>query len=296
MNIWLKFLSRVFLITVLGCCGIVSAQEKTLKITEIKNNFHVISGDGGNVAVFIGEDGTFLIDDNFGKHAKKIDELIKSVNGDTPKFLVNTHFHGDHTGGNAYFGEKGTIIVAHHNVRKRLQEGFKIKAFKVVALPVSGPALPKLTYAESVDIYLNDETIKLLHLPNAHTDTDTVVYFKNANIVHLGDLMFNGFFPFIDSDHKGSLKGVISALKTAKQFINEDTVIIPGHGPIASLKDLDATIETLTTAYERLNRLKASGLSMEQAIAKTPLADIEKRWGGVTFNAKTWISIVWQGL
>jgi glyoxylase-like metal-dependent hydrolase (beta-lactamase superfamily II) len=288
------------LILTLSFCALPSVlnaqSHNPLKIQKLQDNIHVITGSGGNVAVFIGEEGTFVIDDKFAKNAEEIHSLIKSVGGEIPKFLVNTHFHGDHSGGNAYFGEKGSIIVAHHNVHKRLKEGYTVKAFKTVALPAKGAALPSLTYGESVDIYLNNETIKLHHLPKAHTDTDTIVYFNNANVMHLGDLMFNGFFPFIDTDNGGSLKGVITALETAKNWANSDTLIIPGHGPMASIEELDATIATLKTSYERLSKLKQEGLNLEQTIAKNPLSDIEKKWGGVLFNAEKWITIVWQNL
>jgi len=272
------------------------AQQQDLAIAPVVENVFNISGSGGNVAVFIGEEATFLVDDKYAKNAKEIHQLVEAVGGAIPKYLVNTHFHGDHSGGNEYFGEKGTIVVGHHNVHKRLSEGYTLKQFMMVAPPVSGHHLPKITYAESVDIYVNSEKIKLIHMPDAHTDTDTVVHFTGSNVVHLGDLMFNGFFPFIDTTNGGSLKGVIRALTSSLELMDSETKIIPGHGPIASRKDVEGTISTLTTAYKRLKALKDKGLSLEQAIEQRPLADIEKSWGGVIFDAERWIGIVWVKL
>lgn len=270
--------------------------KSNLTLSEVKESIYMISGDGGNVGVLVGSKETFVIDDKYAQNAEEIHQLVKSVGGTTPKYLVNTHFHGDHTGGNAYFGEKGSLILAHHNVRERLAQGYEVKAFGMQVEPVSGAALPTLTYAQNVELHLDNESIQLIHYPNAHTDTDTLVYFEQANVVHMGDLMFNGFFPFIDTDNGGSLKGVIAAMEASLALLDNNSIVIPGHGPLAKKADIVNTKKTLETAYSRLKSLKENGISLDKALAKKPLADIEKDWGGVIFSADQWISIVWKNL
>ena len=278
------------------CLAVSSHAQDALDINPIHSGIYVISGAGGNVTVFNGSDGTFIIDDNFAHNGEQILKLIESVEGDVPKFLVNTHFHGDHAGGNQFFGEKGATIVAHENVRKRLVAGSEVKAFNMITPPAEKTALPSITFENGVDLHVNDERVQLVYVAHAHTDTDSFVYFHKANVFVLGDLMFNGFFPFIDIGNGGSLKGVITGLSKSLELMDADSIVVPGHGAVGKKADVQATVDTLQTAYDRLLKLKSQGKSLTEAMASKPLADIEKQWGGAIFTADQWIGLVWPNL
>jgi len=263
---------------------------------KVADGIHMLVGKGGNVGVFIGKDGTFVIDDQFAPMTPQLMETIKSLGGDTPKFLVNTHFHGDHTGGNENFGKKGAMIVSHHNVRERLQEGYEIAAFNNKTPPAPAAALPVITYSSKMHFHINKEDVNLVHVANAHTDGDTFIHFKNANVIHAGDLFFNGFYPFIDGANGGSVKGVMDAANTMLSVINDDTKIIPGHGPIANKKDLEAYRDMLKTAYTNLLALKNQGLSADEAKVKKPLAELDKDWSGGIFKTDKWIEVIYPAV
>ena len=182
----------------------LSAQgDVKVEVVPVVDNIYMLTGKGGNIGVFVGQDGTFLIDNQFAPLSKKILTVIKSVGGDSPRFLINTHFHGDHTGGNENFGKMGAIIVSHDNVRKRLMSGSFVEAFAMQNAPVRKAALPVLTFSENMHFHINHESIKVIHMPRAHTDGDSFIHFENANVIHAGDIFFNGFYPFIDAAHGG---------------------------------------------------------------------------------------------
>ena len=218
------------------------------------------------------------------------------MGGDTPKFLINTHFHGDHTGGNENLGSKGTLIVSHDNVRQRLEDGSFIKAFGMKSGPANKAALPVMTFSETMHFHINGDSVNAIHVPNAHTDGDSIIHFKKANVVHAGDVFFNGFYPFIDADHGGSVKGVIKAADTILAITDSNSKIIPGHGPLADKAQLQAYRDMLQTAYTRLVALKNQGMSAEDAIAKKPLADLEDKWGKGIFTGDKWIAVVYPGV
>ncbi len=261
--------------------------------TEVAKNIHMLVGKGGNVGVFVGKDGTFVIDDQFAPLSEKLMAEIKNIGGNAPKFLLNTHFHGDHSGGNENFGKKGAMIVSHLNVRKRLMEGSEIKEFGMVAPPAPAEALPIMTFDSQMHFHINGEDVEAIHVPNAHTDGDSFIHFKKANVIHAGDTFFNGFYPFIDSTHGGSVKGMISAVATILAVSDDKTKIIPGHGPLANKADLEAYKNMLETADLNLSKLKAEGLSKTDAIAKKPLASIDKEWADGMFTSDKWIEIIY---
>jgi cyclase len=274
------------------------AQQSPVKIeaSQLADNIYMISGQGGNIGLLTGAEGSFLIDDQFAPLTEKIIEVVKSVGGDVPRFLINTHYHSDHTGGNENLGKAGTLIMAHHAVRERLVNGSYIGAFDMKSGPADKAALPTVTYSEDMHVHINGETIRIIHVPSAHTDGDSFVVFEDANIVHAGDIFFNGFFPFIDGDNGGSVKGVIAGADAMLALTDADSKIIPGHGPLGSREDLQAYRDMLATAYERLLKLKNQGMSVEDAIAKTPLKDLEADWGNGIFTADKWIGIVYPAV
>ena len=262
----------------------------------VSDNIYMLTGQGGNIGLFLGEDGTFIIDDQFAPLTEKILAAIKSVGGDTPRFLINTHFHGDHTGGNENLGNSGTLIVSHDNVRERLVNGSYIKEFGMNAPPANEAALPVLTFSDGMHFYINNESVNAVHVGSAHTDGDSIIYFEKANVVHAGDVFFNGFYPFIDSANGGSLKGTVAAVDAILAATDSNSKIIPGHGPLADKKQLQAYRDMLATAYSRLLKLKNDGVSAEDAVMKKPLADLEAKWGGGIFTGEKWIGITYPAV
>lgn len=221
---------------------------------------------------------------------------IKLLGGDTPKFLINTHFHGDHTGGNENFGKMGAVIVSHDNVRERMAAGSLIKAFNMKTPPAPNVALPTVTYSQNMHLHVNQDDMNIVHVANAHTDGDSFIHFKNANVIHAGDTFFNGFYPFIDPDHGGSLKGMAAAVDLMLTRANDDTKIIPGHGPLADKKQLEAYGKMLKTAYSALLALKEAGVSPEDAIKLKPLADLDAKWSHGMFTSDRWIGLVYPAV
>jgi len=274
----------------------VQADSKVVSLLPVTDQIYMIAGKGGNVGVFIGEDGTFLIDDNFAPLTENIIAAIKSAGGDHPRFLINTHFHGDHTGGNENLGSGGTLIFSHENVRERLKSGSFIEAFNVRSEATSPEGLPVVTFSDGINFHLNGDTIQAIHVAHAHTDGDSFIYFAKANVVHAGDILFNGFYPFIDVNHGGSRGGTIRAVKKILSLIDDKTKIIPGHGPLGDKAQLEMYLEMLNTAYERLRRLKAEGKTAQEAAAAKPLADLEERWGDGIFTGDRWIEIIYGGV
>jgi cyclase len=267
-----------------------------IKSTKVSEQIHMLEGQGGNIGLFIGEDGTFLIDDQFAPLTDKILSAIRAAGGDIPKFLINTHYHFDHTGGNEALGEAGTLIFSHHNVRERLLTGTFIAPFNTQQEPTAPEGLPVVTFSENVHFHLNGDTVEVIHIPRAHTDGDCIIVFRRANVIHAGDILFNGMYPFIDVDHGGSLKGMIQGIDRILERSDENTNIIAGHGPLATKADLTAYREMLQTAFERLGRLKEEGKTVAEAIAEKPLEDLESAWGGGMITGDRWIEFTYPGI
>ena len=267
-----------------------------IKAVPVTDQIYLITGQGGNIGLFIGEDGTFLIDDQFAPLTEKILEVIESVGGQHPRFLINTHYHGDHTGGNEKIGQGGTLIVSHDNVRERLISGSYIGAFKMKLPPASKAGLPVVTFSKNIKFHINEDTVMVKHVPHAHTDGDSFIYFQDANVIHAGDLFFNGFYPFIDVNHGGSLKGMIKGLDKILRIADDQTKIIPGHGPLGDRQQLASYRQMLGVAYERLRTLKAEGKTAEEAAAANPLGDLEATWGNGLFKSDQWIKLVYSGV
>lgn len=286
------------LITLLISLAAIAYADDEVKISTVpvSDQIYMITGKGGNIGLFIGEDGTFLIDDQFAPLTSKILEAIKAAGGDHPKFLINTHYHGDHTGGNENLGENGTLIFSHDNVRERLSAGSFIAAFNMKRAAVPAAGLPVVTFSEDISFHLNGDTVQAIHVPHAHTDGDSFIYFKASNVIHAGDIFFNGFYPFIDVHHGGSVKGMIAATDKILALADNETKIIAGHGPVGDREQLASYRLMLATAYERLKALKEEGKSVEDVIAAKPLADLEDDWGDGLFKGEKWIELVYSGV
>ncbi|MEE3197454.1 MAG: MBL fold metallo-hydrolase [Pseudomonadota bacterium] len=267
-----------------------------IKTTEVAEDIYMLEGAGGNLGLSVGADGAFLIDDQYAPLSEKISAAIANITDGDVRFLVNTHWHGDHTGGNENFGNAGAIIVAHDNVRTRMSTGQFREIFdqNIPASPTT--ALPIVTFADRTTFHWNGQRIIVKHVENAHTDGDSVVWFADADVFHLGDVFFNGFYPFVDVSSNGSLEGYISAVEGVLMRATEDTVIIPGHGPLANTNDLRIYLEVLRTARERIQSAIDGGMSEDEVVAAELMADYDEQWGGGFINPENFVRLSYKSL
>ena len=266
-----------------------------IKATRVAGNVYMLEGAGGNIGVSAGEDGLLIVDDQFAPLADKIRAALKEINPGALRFVLNTHFHGDHTGGNAQFGRESTI-VAHDNVRKRLAAGQPaVAAGQQGTPPAPKEALPVVTYAQSVSIHFNGEEIKVLHYPAGHTDGDSVILFTASNVAHLGDDFFAGRFPFVDLSSGGSVQGLTRNIGDLIARLPADVKIIPGHGPLSSIDDLKTYHRMLTTTTEHVRKQIDAGRTLEQ-IKAAGLPDEWKQWGTGFINQDRWLETIHRSL
>lgn len=277
-----KLYILIFLILLIIGGGAALQQDFTeveIKAEKVAGHVYMLTGRGGNIGVSVGEDGVLMVDDQFAPLSDKIKAAIHELGGDSPRFILNTHHHGDHTGGNAVFAQDGAII-AHRNVRKNLSD--KPEAF-----------WPVITFDQSLTIHMNGEDIRVMHYPNGHTDGDAVIFFPGSNVVHVGDQFFSGSFPYIDLNNGGSVQGFMKNTETILRDLPDDVKIIPGHGPLSTKTELQASLTMLkeTTAIVR-----------EQMNAGKSLADIQaagfpekwQSWGTGFINNDRWAEIVFK--
>lgn len=278
-----------------------SAQEPDyskieIKTSELAPGIYMLEGAGGNLGLSVGDDGAFLIDDQYAPMSAKIQAAVAKVSQKPIRFVVSTHWHFDHTGGNEAMGQAGAVLVAHDNVRTRMKAGQLIKFFNFEVPPAPHIALPVVTFADSVTFHVNGDELAVLHIPRAHTDGDSVVHFKKANVIHMGDLYFAGMYPFIDLESGGAVDGVIAAGKQILAMADDKTKIIPGHGPASSKADLAEYVKMLETIRANVAALVAAGKSQEEAIAAKPTAALDDKWGKGFIKSDTFASLVYQSL
>ena len=256
-------------------------ENVTIDTVSVAGNISMLIGQGGNIGVSAGSDGILIIDDQFAPLAGRIKTAIEALGSDVPKFLLNTHFHGDHTGGNIEFGAE-SVIVAHENVRMRMAAGDQ----PAVALPV-------VTFDDDVTIHFNGEDVILIHMPNGHTDTDSVVMFSESNVIHMGDHFFNGGFPFVDLANGGTVQGYLSNLERALSWIGDDTAVIPGHGPLATKSDLLNFYNVVKDTSTAIRVMKSQRMNKEETVAEG-LGDEYDSWGQGFINEQRWIETVFD--
>lgn len=282
-------------LTSFSASGQARRMEGDLSSIEVRENIYMLQmGTAGNVGVLAGDDGVVLIDDQFAPMTSRIMDAVTKISDQPIRYIFNTHWHGDHTGGNKNFGKLGPVIVAHDNVRQRLSSEQFHLFFKARSAAAPHEALPVITFNDSMTFYLNDEVIDVLHVPVAHTDGDAVFYFRKADVLHAGDAFINRGYPLIDIASGGSIKGQIEATNRMLEMIGSDTVIIPGHGPLADQERMAAVRDMLVVARERVVELIARGMVLEEIIAAEPLAELEPEWGGGFLRAKYFVTIIYQ--
>jgi cyclase len=264
-----------------------------IKTQKIAGSVSMLVGRGGNIGVSMGQDGAFLIDDEYAPLTPKIKAAVAAL-GDKPlRFLLNTHWHGDHTGGNKDMGEAGVLIVAHENVRRRMSTDQFIAAFKETVPASPQIALPVVTFTDAVTFHLNGDEIRAFHVPPAHTDGDAIIQFRTANVVHMGDTFFNGLYPFIDVSSGGNIDGMIGACDIVLKLVDAGTKIIPGHGPLGTREDLAAYRAMLVGVRAAIASLVAAGRTLEQAVAAHPTAQWDAQWGQGFLKPDEFVSIVY---
>lgn len=273
-----------------------NAANTPIKTTKLYDNLYLLQGVGGNMALQTGRDGNIIIDSSYATAVPRIIEAIGGVSKDVPDVLINTHWHVDHTDGNEGLHAAGFKIVAHQKTRERLSTEQTIKAFKTTFPAAPAGALPEITFDTSMHAWHNDDSLDLVHFAPAHTDTDIYIHFHNADVLHLGDIFFNGFYPFIDESTGGSIGGMILGAETGLAIAGAGTKVIPGHGPLGSKPDLQKYRDMLAGARDKISAVKASGASEQETIAKKPLAETDATWGKGFMNGDAFTGLVYRTL
>lgn len=250
--------------------------KKDITTQKLSEGMYMLLGPGGNIGVSVGEDGVFVIDDKFARFADQIIGQIKGITDAPIRYVINTHYHGDHSGANAQMKAAGATIMAHENVRKRMGMTFENKTFGRTTKAVDESLWPTVTFSEKATLHFNGQTVTAIHTPRAHTDGDSIIYFKEANILHMGDNFFNGLFPYIDIDGGGSLQGMITSHDVALSLIDDATTIIPGHGPLATKADLRKTQEILKDIQNRVQEQITKGATLEEILEQDLLKDLSR--------------------
>ncbi len=270
-----------------------AVEIKTIKAAE---GVYMLVGAGGNIGVSVGSDGVFMIDDQFAPLTAKIEAAVRTISDQPIRFVVNTHWHRDHTGGNENLGKVGAILVSHENVRRRMSTTQFLEAFQTTVQPAPEGALPQITFTDEMTFHWNDDEIQIFHVPGAHTDGDSIIRFTKKNVVHMGDTFFNGMYPFIDASSGGSIEGMIDAAERVLEFADGDSRIIPGHGELGGVDDLRRYRDMLRTVAGRLRPLIDAGRTRQQIIAARPTEDLDETWGGGFMKPDQWVGIVYDGM
>jgi glyoxylase-like metal-dependent hydrolase (beta-lactamase superfamily II) len=277
--------------------GAQSREEGELTSTPVRGSVHVlVMPTAGNVGLSVGEDGAFLIDDQFAPMTAKITAAVRELTDQPIRYVLNTHWHGDHTGGNANFGREGYVIVAHDNVRTRMSQEHFSQFFRAKVPPSPPEALPVITFSQRMTFHFNGDAIRVEHIPNAHTDGDAVFYFEKADVLHAGDVFVLYGYPFIDTVTGGSVDGMIAGLDRILAIIGPETRVIPGHGPVADATRVRAFRGMLVTVRDRIAALIREGKSLDEIVAARPLSDLDAEWGKGFIRQEQFLKVVHDSL
>lgn len=270
--------------------------EVTIKAQQLSDGLYVLFGQGGNIGLSVGDDGVYIIDDQYAPLTEKINHAIDKITEQPVKFVINTHWHGDHTGGNENFGKAGATIIAHDNVRERMSSD-QVMAFFGREVPASPKdALPVVTFSNELSLHLNGDDMRVYHVAKAHTDGDAIIYFAKDNVLHMGDTYFNIGYPFIDTDSGGSIDGYIAALEKGLSLSNEKTQIIPGHGPMATRKEMALYVAMLKELRHNVAELKGEGKSLEETIAAKPSEKFDAKNGQAFIKPDQIVTFIYNSL
>ena len=293
-----RWLAAVLPVAALAPAAAAQAAFDTVQVraTAVAPGVHMLTGRGGNIGVSSGPDGVFLVDDQYAPLTDKILAALRTISPQPPRFVLNTHWHGDHTGGNENLGKAGALLVAHENVRRRMS----VEQFSALfdrRTPASPPgALPVVTFTAAVTFYLNGDTIEVFHVPAAHTDGDAIVRFHRADVIHAGDTFFNGRYPVLDVAAGGTVDGMIGAADTILALASPTTRIIPGHGPLAGREDLERFRAMLAATRDAVRAAMAGGRTLEQVLATTPTAPWDETWGPAAGAPERWVRALYADL
>lgn len=268
-----------------------------IKVEKVAGSVYMLQGAGGNIGVSVGDDGLVVVDDQYAPMAEKISAALKGISDKPVRFIINTHYHGDHTGGNAFF-QQNSPVIAQDNVRKRLQEGGRAGnggSMHFDVKPGDPKALPIITFDHDVTVHLNGEDIRALHFPSGHTDGDSVIFFPKSNVVHMGDDFVTYGFPFIDIDAGGSVQGMIKAMETIIPQLPADVKIIPGHGPVSNIDDVKKYLVMLKETTAAVEAAIKQGKTLEQ-MKQEKVLDNWKKWSGDFISTDTYLETVYNDL
>lgn len=294
----MKKLLTFILISLLFICTYAQRDFSSIQIKthKVADQLYYLEGSGGNIGVHVGEDGILMIDSQFAPLSEKIRKAIADIDDGEIKFLVDTHLHGDHIGGNANFSATGSIIVAHENVRKRISVEQVNTLRGTTTPPVEKDALPVVTFSKDMSFHFNGEEMRVYHGPPAHTDGDAVIYFVNANAIHCGDVFVRYGFPFIDVGSGGSIEGFIGFVDDILEMINDETKVIPGHGALGTKADVKQFRDRLATLYYGIKSQMAQGKSLEDIQASDLTAPYDDEWGKGFIKGKDFIALMYHSL
>ena len=274
----------------------VDFSKVEIKTTDLGDNCYMLQGEGGNITVAVGKDGIIMVDGQYAPLHDKIKAAIQAISKQPIKYLINTHYHDDHTGGNEAFAKDGVIILSQINVMNRLAAGTTNGLTGAKTPPASQAALPSDTYINFSKVRLSGRVADLKHIPNAHTDGDTYVWFKTANVLSTGDTFTNGLYPNIDFANGGNIRGMIAATDVYLKLTNAKTRIVPGHGPLADRAALVEYRTMLVTARDRMTKLVKEGKSEDEVVAAKPFADLDPKWAPTELASKNFIRVVYHSL
>ena len=267
-----------------------------IKTTDLGDNMYMLEGQGGNITMAVAKDGIILVDGQYAALHDKIKTAISAISNQPIKYLINTHFHGDHVGGNEPFAKDGATIISEVNVKNRLAAGTTNGLTGVKTPPAQPAALPSKTYTGAFQIRLRSRVADLKHIENAHTDGDTYVWFKTANVLSTGDTFTNGRYPNIDFANGGNIKGMIATADAYLKLTNARTRIVPGHGPLADKAALTEYRAMLVTARDRMAKLVKDGKTEDEVVAAKPFADLDAKWAPTELASKNFIRVVYHSL
>src|SRR5271157_3403168 len=300
-----RMLKLAALVTLVCAALLAVAQDQDfskvqIKVTKVSGNMYMLEGEGGNIAASVGEDGIVIVDDQFAPLAEKIQAALKDlkITDKLVRFVINTHYHGDHTGGNEPFANAGSTVIAQDNVRKRLETGGTAGnggSVKMEVKPAAKAALPVITFEHDVTVHLNGEDIRALHFPAGHTDGDAVIFFPKNNVVHMGDDFVRYGFPFIDVASGGSVQGMIAAMEKASAMLPADVKVIPGHGALSNLDDVREFVKMLKETSAAVQRALDEHKTLEQ-MKQEKILEPWKKWSGEFIDSDKFIETLYNSL